>query len=589
MSHVDSFTAVFKSSASIAMDAINPSSKLPVGIVLISKFCKKDIGTHECRILVLLLTFIAYACFHASRKPLSIVKSVLDPEALQNFTIHAEPPAVLSAPSPSIQSLSPGWVPFNGDFGKARLGEMDVAFLASYAAGMYYAGALGDRLDLRKFLMFGMVSSGGCVCLFGCGYLWDIHSFWYYFIIQVITGLLSSIGWPVVVAIVANWFGKAKKGLIMGIWNAHASVGNIVGSIVAAAALRFGWGWSFLFPGISLIMCALLIYCFLIVDPVSLGLPLPDEDDNQSASFSDDERKVLLTNSPSEVRTEETDIGHDFPCHPFSDVPVPLEVEWTDNGSPERFQKLNNTESRSIPSPLNANENGAVQFLEAWSIPGVALYAFCLFFVKLVAYTFLFWLPFYIRHTVIGGEYLSDKTAGYLSTIFDIGGVIGGIVAGHLSDKYNVKALIAVIFMYGAVPSLYMFRSYGGKSLAHAVGLMIVSGILVNGPYALITTAVSADLGTHSSLEGNARALATVSAIIDGTGSVGAAIGPFLTGYIARTSWTSVFIMLAISLLIAGLFIMKLVVVEIKEKIHFHQGLTRVVEERELREILPQS
>jgi OPA family glycerol-3-phosphate transporter-like MFS transporter 1/2 len=46
-------------------------------------------------------------------------------------------------------------------------------------------------------------------------------------------------------------------------------------------------------------------------------------------------------------------------------------------------------------------------------------------------------------------------------------------------------------------------------------------GFLVNGPYALITTAVSADLGTHHSLEGNAKALATVSAIIDGTGSIG--------------------------------------------------------------------
>ena len=46
----------------------------------------------------------------------------------------------------------------------------------------------------------------------------------------------------------------------------------------------------------------------------------------------------------------------------------------------------------------------------------------------------------------------------------------------------------------------------------------MLTGALVNGPYALITTAVSADLGTHKSLRGNARALATVTAIIDGTG-----------------------------------------------------------------------
>lgn len=51
--------------------------------------------------------------------------------------------------------------------------------------------------------------------------------------------------------------------------------------------------------------------------------------------------------------------------------------------------------------------------------------------------------------------------------------------------------------------------------------LLLIAGALVNGPYALITTAVSAELGTHESLHGNSKALATVTAIIDGTGSIG--------------------------------------------------------------------
>jgi len=55
----------------------------------------------------------------------------------------------------------------------------------------------------------------------------------------------------------------------------------------------------------------------------------------------------------------------------------------------------------------------------------------------------------------------------------------------------------------------------------YVVVLLMVTGVMVNGPYSLITTAVSADLGTHPCLHGNAKALATVSAIIDGTGSIG--------------------------------------------------------------------
>ncbi|GFH10165.1 MFS domain-containing protein [Haematococcus lacustris] len=88
---------------------------------------------------------------------------------------------------------------------------------------------------------------------------------------------------------------------------------------------------------------------------------------------------------------------------------------------------------------------------------------------------------------------------------------------------------------------------------------MMLSGFCVNGPYALITTAVSADLGTHESLQGNSKALATVTAIIDGMGSLGAALGPLLTGYISQHGgFDNVFTMLYLSALTAALLILKL-------------------------------
>ncbi|KAI4324898.1 hypothetical protein MLD38_030341 [Melastoma candidum] len=167
----------------------------------------------------------------------------------------------------------------------------------------------------------------------------------------------------------------------------------------------------------------------------------------------------------------------------------------------------------------------------------------------------------------IDGKYLSNGAAGNLSTLFDIGGIIGGILAGHISDRLDARAITAATFMYCAIPCLFLYRSYGHVSLAVNMGLMFLTGMFVNGPYALITTAVSADLGTHSSLKGNSRALATVTAIIDGTGSVGAAFGPLLTGYISEMSWSAVFTMLMGSALVAGLFLTKLVMAEVATKI----------------------
>ena len=63
-----------------------------------------------------------------------------------------------------------------------------------------------------------------------------------------------------------------------------------------------------------------------------------------------------------------------------------------------------------------------------------------------------------------------------------------------------------------------------GGGRPRQVGVIIITIIIIiiatSGPYALITSAVSAQLGTHEKLKGS-KALATVSAIINGTGSVG--------------------------------------------------------------------
>lgn len=68
-----------------------------------------------------------------------------------------------------------------------------------------------------------------------------------------------------------NWFEKEKRGLIMGIWSAHTSVGNIIGSVVASGVLEFGWGWSFMVPGVLVILVGIVVFLFLPVNPEDLG------------------------------------------------------------------------------------------------------------------------------------------------------------------------------------------------------------------------------------------------------------------------------------------------------------------------------
>uniref|UniRef100_A0A1J3IFL5 Putative glycerol-3-phosphate transporter 1 n=1 Tax=Noccaea caerulescens TaxID=107243 RepID=A0A1J3IFL5_NOCCA len=489
--------------------------KKPVGIRLLERTKGSKLSYNAYQAIVLIVTFLAYASYHAARKTTSIVKSALDPQS-PDTGLNSNSLLLRFTSFRSGEDNGGGWAPFNGPNGTVLLGEIDVAFLAVYAFGMYFAGHLGDRMNLRIFLTVGMIGTGVFTSLFGVGYWANVHSFYYFLIVQMLAGLFQSSGWPSVVAVVGNWFNKKKRGLIMGIWNAHTSVGNIAGSLIAAAMLRYGWGWSFVVPGVVIVVVGLVNFAFLPVNPEMVGA-VRDEDVDSSEKIDDS-------------------------------VIVPLLLSSSDSETDDKKR--------------------AVGFIEAWKIPGVAPFALCLFFAKLVAYTFLYWLPFYVSHTAIEGEYLSDETAGNLSTMFDVGGVVGGIMAGYISDRIGARAITAASFMYCSIPALFFYRSYGHVSLLANASLMFITGMLVNGPYALITTAVSADLGTHSSLKGNSRALATVTAIIDGTGSVGAAVGPLLTGYISsRSSWTAVFTMLMGAAFVAGLLLTRLVMAEVAAKI----------------------
>ncbi|KAL4590920.1 hypothetical protein LXL04_003867 [Taraxacum kok-saghyz] len=498
---------------------------IPPGILLIRSVRGTDWSLKTYRYLILFVTFVAYTAYHASRKPSSIVKSVLDPNpGHHSNNVLPWPMGDFFLKQKINDTYSGGWAPFNGKDGTSKLGEIDVAFLAVYSLGMYVAGHLGDTLDLRLFLTTGMIGSGIFVALFGMGYFWKIHHFWYFLGMQMVAGLFQATGWPSVVAVIGNWFGKRRRGLIMGIWNAHTSVGNISGSLLAASVLDYGWGWSFILPGGFIVVAGVMVYLFLAAYPEDVGFLDPSESSpNARGSINNNNRM------------------------------------WEEEGG------TSNDEEATVPRISYVNRKG-VGLVGACFIPGVIPFALCLFFSKLVAYTFLFWLPFYLSQTEIGGERLSVKSAGNLSTMFDVGGIFGGILAGYISDRLKARATTAATFMYAAIPSMLLYRTYGNISKTMNIILMIVAGLFINGPYALITTAVSADLGTHSSLKGDSRALATVTAIIDGTGSMGASLGPLLTGFLSTKGWDAVFAMLMIGACIAGLLLTRLVCAELTER-----------------------
>ncbi|XP_042182898.1 glucose-6-phosphate exchanger SLC37A2-like [Oncorhynchus tshawytscha] len=481
-------------------------SSLAPGIRLITSFSRDS----WYRGFTLFLTFLFYTSYHLSRKPISIVKSELH----KNCSTLIRPPNLNGTDNETWCD----WAPFDQDNYQTLFGAVDNSFLVAYAIGMFFSGIFGERVPLRYYLTTGMLLSGLFTCLFGLGFYWNIHSIWYYAFVQAMNGLVQTTGWPAVVACIGNWFGKGKRGFIMGVWNSHTSVGNILGSLIAGIFVSSAWGMSFIVPGIIIASTGILCFFFLVEKPEDVGCSPPQH-------HEDNEKEPLLQNSSS---SEEI----------FSSPGL----------------------SNSISSESTEEHTEAISFCGALRIPGVMEFSLCLLFAKLVSYTFLYWLPLYISNVA----HFDPKEAGDMSTLFDVGGIVGGVVAGLVSDQTGGRASTCCVMLIVAAPMLFLYNHIGQYSLATTIGMLLVCGALVNGPYALITTAVSADLGTHESLSGNSRALSTVTAIIDGTGSIGAALGPLLAGVISPTGWNNVFFMLITADILACLLLSRLVYKEVR-------------------------
>jgi OPA family glycerol-3-phosphate transporter-like MFS transporter 1/2 len=195
---------------------------------------------------------------------------------------------------------------------------------------------------------------------------------------------------------------------------------------------------------------------------------------------------------------------------------------------------------------------GAIGFVDALKIPGVIAYSTAFGFFKFVNYAMFFWLPFFLA------LHFDAQSANVISSLYSVGMMPGGVIVGWVSDLFDGRrACVIAVFMGLLVPLLWMFAMFA--DVMNPVLLLVLlgmMGILVGGPNNIITSAVAADLAEHPSIGGNTRSLGTVTGIINGSGSITAALGLMLIGPLQTLGgWTAVWYFL-IACVIAGTSLM---------------------------------
>jgi MFS transporter, OPA family, sugar phosphate sensor protein UhpC len=160
------------------------------------------------------------------------------------------------------------------------------------------------------------------------------------------------------------------------------------------------------------------------------------------------------------------------------------------------------------------------------------------FSIKLIRYSILFWLPYYLHHAL----HYSTKTAGYLSVSFEVGGILGTIGFGFVSDRFPKysRALYSMIGLSALAVALLIYQRIAGWGMAFNFVSMGLVGACLFGPDSLLSGAAAQDLGGK-------YAVGVAVGIINGLGSLGAILEGVAIVFVRKQfGWQGVFYMFII-------------------------------------------
>jgi len=291
----------------------------------------------------------------------------------------------------------------------------------------------------------------------GCNIVFGAsNSFWTVMLFLALNGLAQGTGWPGCIGSLAFWFKRRQRGSVLGVWSTCYQFGSVAAGAYAAFLLGL-WGWRSSFFGACVV---LLVIWFLVLllhpdRPERVGLePLEDEEEEPEESTA----------------TAEADTGEDQPAG---------------------------------REPLGWTSQVVVTILMMGAV------YFC---IKFLRYAMWSWTTTFLRanFSIKGDE------AGYLSTVFDICGFAGVILAGFVTDRLfkGRRAFVAVAMLVLMTASFGLLYGLGSQSLTFFTLALGLAGFGLYGPDSLISGVGAIDVGSK-------RGALVAAGLINGMGSAG--------------------------------------------------------------------
>uniref|UniRef100_A0A7S1VFL9 Major facilitator superfamily (MFS) profile domain-containing protein n=1 Tax=Sexangularia sp. CB-2014 TaxID=1486929 RepID=A0A7S1VFL9_9EUKA len=445
---------------------------------------------------VFFILFVNYACLHAGRKALASVKPALSDTA-------ASPPH----PTLTINTL----------------GALDTAWLVAYSLGLVISGKISDKttgMSQQTFLLVGTVGTTVSAALVAVLASPTQDATYILALGWTLNGAAQSIGWPTSIGMLTRYFGAGQRGVLFGAWSSCVSLGNVAGGALGAAVLA-GHAWPAVFSYSALVTAAAALLLFFSLHGAT---PPPTH-----------EHVALPHTAPDD---NDDDADDDASCDDERNDDALLELRGGD------------------ASDAAVDTDRPVSLREALLLPGVLPFAATNACTKGVSYSLLFWLPLYLTQHL----HEAPGFAVAMATLYDVGGVVGGLVFGYLSDKMLQRGWPRSVsiagLLLGSGVTVQVYYAFGGRSLALNVVLMLLVGAFANSAYNLINSTIAADLGSQTDRLGGRSARSTVTGIIDASGSAGAALSqPLVAQLDTRYGWAGVFVGLTLMCCLSCCFI----------------------------------
>lgn len=370
-------------------------------------------------------------------------------------------------------------------FSLGAISAADTVYLLTYSTMMFISGVVGSRFKSNRVLAVGLC--GISACSFMKAHVTTSSTA--YCALQMMHAVFQSLGFPACIRLLSVWI-TTDRGLVMGLWMTCQSLGGILGAILATHFLGKGsahgaWHWVYYYHVPLLPIWAVVVHLTISDHPP-------------------------MTEGSGDVEAEEEG------------------VELLPVGSSKSIQRKSAGSSKVV-MPLR----------KIIATPGVIDIAGAYFFLKFLRYALLLWLPYYF-HEGLGFE---KHLSGYISTSFEVGGLIGAPLIGRVSDKMMKGNGGRASAMFLAVASLFLLfdEVFAGSGVVFNTIMMTFIGILVLGPDSVLSGTIAQTIGKNSGLD--SKAVGIVAGFINSIGSAGAILQSPATAYISNAyGWNVLFL-----------------------------------------------